>query len=469
MSYDYAQLDNISRLFVEAELKVPGFGGGRFQPTNFPDLGPALYKGADGKQWLIVESPQSMANRMERVCWQDGDTDTDRVGSYNDACLGIPYVLAVDADKQALTASPLEAHRLASPYIWETALLDGPNAGKPFGAKTGFLWDEIKMSEQRLVPWKRVAVTLLAIDPACLLHGIWFSDGDFAGGKVRFTRALSAYIEAEKPNPANSGFQKRDPVSDRTDKDVGQTAAEGFGSVIGPRQHFTSEKVKAWFELDLDRLRSYGLSEEAVRALAAWAVYKIRRVLTDNRDGVGGLRTECKFVAEDPKPTAFDLTGKKLESFALPELGAELIKQLAPLKCLKQQDGKQVPDEDKAILRVRWIPKIEAVAELPTGLTAADFNLSGLESKAVVKPLSKKGKRVQTTGQEAEKLCLALTGEWRVDDKEKLRANHPAKEGEDKVAKVRKVVEAALANYQERWRAKAQGGKPEGEQDETKE
>ena len=108
------------------------------------------------------------------------------------------------------------------------------------------------MGENRLVPWKKVAEGLLKVDPGCLLHGIWFNDSAFSGGKVRITRSLSGYIEASSPSPANYGFQKRDAVSDRADKDAGQSAAEGFGSVIGPKQHFTSPKIYAYFQVDLD-------------------------------------------------------------------------------------------------------------------------------------------------------------------------------------------------------------------------
>ncbi len=132
MPINLAPLDTASRLLIEAELKVATGGGGRFQPTGFPDLGPALFRGADGANWLLVESPQSMANRLERVCWVDGNGETDRVGGYNDACKGIPYVLATDTDGRPLTASTLEAHRLSSPYIWDTrnrsrTLMTNPN------------------------------------------------------------------------------------------------------------------------------------------------------------------------------------------------------------------------------------------------------------------------------------------------------------------------------------------------------
>src|SRR5204862_3288117 len=121
-------------------------------------------------------------------------------------------------------------------------------------------------------------------------------------------------------------------VSDRTDKEAGQTAAEGYGSVIGPKQQFTSPEIKAYFQLDLERLRSYGLAQDQVRALAAWAIYKIRRVLTASRDGVADLRTECKFeVGGVVVNTVHNDTGRK-DNFRLPELGDDLKSQFSSLK-----------------------------------------------------------------------------------------------------------------------------------------
>jgi len=376
MALDLSPLDSASRLLVEAELKVAMGGGGRFQPTGFPDLGPALYRGADGGDWLLVESSQSMANRMERVCWVDGDGETDRVGRYNDDCTGIPYVRAVDADNRALTASTLEAHRLASPYIWETQ--PGTNLNKVLPEH---LKDLFELRENRLVPWKKVAEGLLKVDPACLLHGIWFNDASFAGGKVRITRALSGYIEAQSPAPANFGFQKRDPVSDRTDKEAGQSAAEGYGSVIGPKQHFTSPEVKAYFQLDLERLRSYGLSKPQVHALAAWAIYKIRRVLTASRDGIADLRTECKFeVGNLVVKTIHNDNGTK-NDFTLPELGDDLKAAFSSLK-------------SSSVLEVRWVPNIEGKAEIPENVQEDSIQRTSFESKTRIEaPKPKKGKK----------------------------------------------------------------------------
>lgn len=377
MPIDFTPLDTASRLLVEAELKVATGGGGRFQPTGFPDLGPALFRGADGANWLLVESPQSMANRLERVCWIDGDGETDRVGGYNDACKGIPYVLATDTDGKPLTASTLEAYRLSSPYIWDTQTFEDPDDATKQITLPDYLKRLFNLADNRLVPWKKVAAGLLKVDPACLLHGIWFNEGSFAGGKVRLTRCLSGYIEARDPSTANFGFQKRDGVSDRTDKDAGQSAAEGYGSVIGPKQHFTSAEVKAYFQVDLERLRSYGLPKDQVQALVAWAIYKIRRVLVASRDGVADLRTECKFevkqrekksetTADKPedktkKPEmeeaincwAIDQETGERKLIALPVIDADLKKAFEKLKS---------PSEP---LKVRWVPNIEGKAELP--------------------------------------------------------------------------------------------------------
>lgn len=441
MPLDLSSLDSASRLLVEAELKVAMGGGGRFQPTGFPDLGPALYRGADGANWLLVESPQSMANRLERVCWIDGDGAQDRVGRYNDACAGIPYVQAVDSDDRPLTASTLEAHRLSSPYIWDTQPFpDADNAGKQIGL-ADYLKRIFNLSENRLVPWKKVAEGLLRVDPACLLHGVWFNDGSFAGGKVRITRALSGYIEARDPATANFGFQKRDPVSDRTDKEAGQSAAEGYGSVIGPKQHFTSPEIKAYFQIDLERLRSYGLISEQTRALAAWAIYKIRRVLIASRDGIADLRTECKFETTTVSAQVVDQeTGKKTD-FPLPELGEDLRQAFQTLKSANSP------------LRVRWVPHIEGKAEMPEGLSDDSIKRQGLSSKVkieIFKP--KKGKKQEAM--QAKRFLVLFGGEWSTSDKESFRNQNPDDPANG-------VVDRAIRDFEKKWEAKAQSRKDE--------
>jgi len=71
MSIDYATLNNAPRLLIEAELKP--LQGTRFQPTGFADLGPAQYSLPDNTKMLLVESAQSVANRMELACWDEAE------------------------------------------------------------------------------------------------------------------------------------------------------------------------------------------------------------------------------------------------------------------------------------------------------------------------------------------------------------------------------------------------------------
>src|SRR3546814_11613808 len=67
MSLDLSALENAPRLLLRARLKP--LQGTRFQPTGFPDIGAAQYEGPHGEAMLLVESAQSMANRLEVVCW----------------------------------------------------------------------------------------------------------------------------------------------------------------------------------------------------------------------------------------------------------------------------------------------------------------------------------------------------------------------------------------------------------------
>src|SRR5882724_4437246 len=107
MSLDFPALSAEPRLLLEVRLRP--LQGSRFQPTGFPDLGAATYDYNDVKM-LLVESAQSMANRLEAVCWDEASDDL--VGPLQ----GLPYVKSVLPDGTT-TSSVLEAHRINSPYI----------------------------------------------------------------------------------------------------------------------------------------------------------------------------------------------------------------------------------------------------------------------------------------------------------------------------------------------------------------
>src|ERR1700690_49807 len=99
------------RLLLKVALKP--IQGTRFQPTGIPDLGAAADDGPDGRKMLLVESAQSMANRLEAVCWDVGADD------WVTPLKGLPAVKVKDKSDKPLTNSVLEAHRLNSPYILE--------------------------------------------------------------------------------------------------------------------------------------------------------------------------------------------------------------------------------------------------------------------------------------------------------------------------------------------------------------
>src|SRR6266852_2361806 len=126
MSNLFATLKGAPRLLMEARLRP--LQGDRFQPTGFADLGPARYKAyrrIDDKnpaenenlrmaEILLVESPQSVANRLETVCWDTAEA------KLIPELHGMPYVQVNRSDGSSLTNSILEAHRLNSPYILES-------------------------------------------------------------------------------------------------------------------------------------------------------------------------------------------------------------------------------------------------------------------------------------------------------------------------------------------------------------
>ncbi|MFW6191264.1 MAG: type I-U CRISPR-associated RAMP protein Csb1/Cas7u, partial [Thiohalospira sp.] len=184
-------LDNLAqspRLLMEADLQP--IQGTRFQPTGFPDLGAAEYPAPEGDgRMLLVESAQSMANRLEGVCWDDA------AGDWIDPLQGLPYVRVKNDQGEVLTSSVLEAHRLNSPYILEskdTTVLD-------------MLKDELAHMEQGRVDIRKLAETLVRVDTNAALHGVFLAKSNLAGGRLRLPRALSAFIEAEDVKVAPSG------------------------------------------------------------------------------------------------------------------------------------------------------------------------------------------------------------------------------------------------------------------------
>ncbi len=252
------------RVAVECDLQP--LQGGRFQATGFPDLGPARYQQPDGTEMLLVESAQSMANRLEAQCWDEARDDVV------DVLEGMPYVRVVH-DRRTLTTSILEAHRVNSPYILESR-------------DTTFL--DLLKEEARGLEWGPVDRTKLAgmvfrYDPNSLVHGAFLAKKDLAGGRLRLTRALTAFVEASDVREAESGGVKNDHV------DPSGSTAEGFGNVPFHRTEFTARHIRAYFALDLALLRGYRLPEAAYDFLVTLSLWKVQRFLS----GPHRYRTAC--------------------------------------------------------------------------------------------------------------------------------------------------------------------------------
>ncbi|HEY3963281.1 MAG TPA: type I-U CRISPR-associated RAMP protein Csb1/Cas7u [Planctomycetaceae bacterium] len=280
MTLDYAKLDSVPRLLFESSLRP--LQGTRFQPTGFPDLGAARYTLSDGTEMLLVESAQSVANRMELACWDD--TTDDLIADLK----GLPYIRVDRPNGSMLTNSVLEAHRINSPYILES--------------EDKSVFDRIKTDAAGLeagpVRLSALAKLVFKLDAGAILHGVFIAKPDLAGGRLRLTRTLSGFIEARGVRVAESGGVKNDRVNPGKG-DEGQTSKEGFGNVPFHRTEFTASSLTAFFNLDLSLLRAYRLSDAAKQLLIALSLFKIRRFLSTGLR----LRTACDLAAETLRVT----------------------------------------------------------------------------------------------------------------------------------------------------------------------
>jgi len=313
---DYGKLKDAPRLLMEAKLKP--LQGHRFQPTGFADLGPARYTLPDGTEMLLVESVQSVANRMELACWDQAKDDLI------EGFRGLPYIRVKKPDNGVLTNSVLEAHRINSPYI-----LEGEDRS---------VFDRLKRDaagmEAGPVDIRALAKLILKYDPNAAVHGVFLAKSDLAGGRLRLPRLLSGFVEASDVRLAESGGVKNDRVDPSGD------TKQGFGNVPFHRTEFTAREIKAYFNLDLALLRGYGLGDDATNLLISLSLFKVRRFLSTGLR----LRTACDLEVEGA------LTVTRPAGFSIPEEGdllAECKRLIAACKGLFA---------NPAITEVEWKP-----------------------------------------------------------------------------------------------------------------
>jgi CRISPR-associated protein Csb1 len=351
MSIDFKLLEGKPRILIEAALKP--VAGTRIQPTGFPDLGPATYEDADGIATLLVESAQSMANRLEAVCWDEANHDLVP------EIKGLPYLtarLAGLGDGSDTTCSILEFHRLNSPYLvqkpkdpqrsllpdgkWFTEVLKselGLANAIPVGARKGAKKPGEAASDDQdggekepddvagVINLRKLAAVCFKYDPNSLIHGVFLEK---IAGRLRHPRALSAFIEASGVRRADSGGVKFDRALPKPSV-AGVDAKGGYGNVPFHRSEFTAKSITAYFSIDLAQIRGYGLGGNAGHFLIAFSLWKVRQFL----ESTMRLRTACELEIDEAaggiqvkRPSVFPLPS----SPELSEIIGQLIKKCRP-------------------------------------------------------------------------------------------------------------------------------------------
>lgn len=289
MSIDLSVLNNANRLLFAIPLEP--LQGHRFQPTGFPGLGAATFQTKHGTS-LLVESAQSMANRLELTVWDEATNDL------KPQLHGLSHVRVL-RNGAFLTDTILDSHRINSPY-----LLMGKD--QEFFNK---LKEELGGLAEGPINRHKLVEVLLKYDIGSLLHGTFLAKKDLAGGRLRVARAISSFIEADMVGVAASGGVKNDHVNPSGD------TKSGYGNVPFARDEFTAERITLYVNLDLAQIRGYGLGTDVEKLLILLSLYKLRALL----DGNLRLRTAC-----DLHTTVGKVQATSPIEFELPEIGTLL-------------------------------------------------------------------------------------------------------------------------------------------------
>lgn len=258
---------DVKRLLIEVPLAP--VQGNRFQPTGFADIGAGTFELPDGTRMLLVESAQSVANRLEA-------TVLDSNGELREIFKGLPYIkVKMTGGADISTNSLQEAHRINSPFI-----INDEAFKKSFVEKADY-------ARGKPLNWKKIAQAVCHFDPNSLLHGVFLAN--LEDGRIKIPRSISGFIEARNVREVVTGGVKNnhfDPSGklrvEGYDKDV-------YGNVPFQRVEFSAESITAFFNLDIGALRGYGLREPLIELLTALGLWKIQRFL----DSGLRLRTAC--------------------------------------------------------------------------------------------------------------------------------------------------------------------------------
>jgi CRISPR-associated protein Csb1 len=322
------------RLTIAATLKPTG-GQERFQPAGFPEIGHVIYDAprSDGgvEKVCIVDSSASMANHLEKVCWDD--TAFDLVLEL----AGLPYVRVVtdldptgNADRwqkngedwelkidgtRPVFATLTEGHRLASDYFldsqWRKVTEQVEKKGKKEPADRVLSGREVLKREFGTVslgkektftpPTARneVLKTICKYDPNSLVHGVFFS----AFKDIKIPRVLTAHLEAFGASRVDYSGVKFDPVG----KKYNLLGEKVSGQPIFQTDDSTAHTIRATFIIDLQQIRSFGrtvrkndkpetfgLSEVEKKLILGLSLWKILKLF----EGPWRYRSRCDLALD---------------------------------------------------------------------------------------------------------------------------------------------------------------------------
>jgi len=330
----FEQLEKSKRLLMEGEL-TPAQGY-RFQPTGFPDLGGATYQLHDGTRMLLVESAQSMANRMEAALLGPAN-------ELKEEFAGLPYIrVRLTGGTDTTTNSLIEAHRINSPFI-----ISDENFQEMFKQEAGY-------GPNKPLNWRKIAAALFKYDVNSLIHGVFLANiGD---GRIKVPRMISAFIEARDVKDVISGGVKNNSIDPTGKLRVETYKKDVYGNVPYQRIEYTADKITAFFNMDIGMLRSYDLGMDASELIIALSLYKIRFFLEEGTR----LRTACDFKIKGDShvtephdftvPTSQELLAqikekiKKCQNlFANPPI-TELVSKVAIVKAKETEESEAAED-----------------------------------------------------------------------------------------------------------------------------
>jgi CRISPR-associated protein Csb1 len=254
------------RVIITAKLTLAN--GAFLQPTGFPDIGSCIYTDADGNRRCLVESEQSMANRLEAVCMKSP-------GHWVDKLKNLPVIEVRDANNCLLATNLTEPHRIASSYVLE-GKLNGSDVKTMLTDKLGLYGD--KGGSWPLDKRDSLEKLVFALDPAALLHGFQFVQWKFVG--LRQTRLLSARLEcllAEEPE-VHYGMVKFDLIEPSSQ---GEGTNKGQSIAAKSRVVAAKDGIKATFDIDLLGLKNLAVDESQKKFLLALALWKIGALLSN--------------------------------------------------------------------------------------------------------------------------------------------------------------------------------------------